>query len=149
MTDKVLRIRGHHLLCILGFRGRGYDRRFVQNMGTLVSTIRQDPDLTFVLTDRCDDICSACPHNTAGRCRKKPQGEDVAQKADRAVLGRLGLAPGERHTARQVYKSVAAKVRPVHVGREFCTACQWRELGFCKEGLRALREQEFFTCTAG
>ena len=51
-----MRIRAHHLLCILGFRGLGYDKRFVQNMERIVSAVRHNADLGLTLTDSCDDI---------------------------------------------------------------------------------------------
>ena len=51
-----MRIRGHHLPCILGFRGLDYDKRFVQNMEKIVSPVRHNADLGLTLTDHCDDI---------------------------------------------------------------------------------------------
>jgi len=144
MTDNPLSIRGHHLLCILGFRGLGYDQRFVKNMGRVVTILKERPDGELTLTDRCDDICSACPHDTDGRCGKRPGCEAVVQKADRAVLTRLGLRAGDRRTARQLYERVAAYVSLMDMERQLCLDCEWRELGFCKEGLRGLLRGEFF-----
>jgi len=144
MTDNPPTIRGHHLFCILGFRGLGYDRRFVKNMGGVVTILKERPDEELILTDRCDVICSACPHNTDGRCGKRPGCEAVVQKADRAVLTRLGLRVGDRRTARQVYQCVATRVSLMDIERGLCLDCEWRELGFCKEGFQGLLRGEFF-----
>lgn len=149
MRDKGFTIRGHHLLCMLGFRGLGYDERFVKNMSGIVAAIRRNADVTLALADRCDDICSTCPHNTEGRCGKKPGSEDTTRKFDRTVLARLGLLPGEELTAQSVYESVMEHVAPKDLEAELCTTCQWRGLGYCEEGLRALHAREFFVPMVG
>ena len=149
MRNKGFTVRGHHLLCISGFHGLGYDERFVENMSGIVAAIRRDADVTLALTDRCDDICSACPHSTEDRCGKKPGAADTTSRFDRTVLARLGLSPGEERTAQSVYESVMEHVAPRDLEAELCTACPWRGLGYCEAGLRALHAREFFVPMVG
>jgi len=148
MGEQMLSVRGHHLLCILGFRGRGYDQRFVQNMSRLVATIRENPHVIVVVGDHCDDICSACPYRADGCCRKKPHAEEALRKGDRAVLTRLALGPGDRREAGELYGCLAAHFGPADLERGPCVDCEWRELGFCKDGLEALQRGEFFAGAA-
>ena len=60
-------LRGHHLLCILGFRGLGYDEAFVANMTRVVGLIRKKPETVFTLTDSADILCATCPRCVNGR----------------------------------------------------------------------------------
>ena len=117
-------------------------------MGGLVSLIKQRPETRITTTDRCDDICAACPHNGGGRCSKRPQSEETVRRGDRAVLALLGLKAGIRSTARQVYGSVVAEVSATDMGRTLCAECEWRDHGFCEEGLHALKRGEFFSSSA-
>jgi len=89
-----LRIRAHHLLCILGFRGLGYSAAFVANMARIVRRVRGRPRSKLVLLDSADSICAACPRLRAGGvCRnEKVSARDRAK--DRAVPRRLGLKRG-------------------------------------------------------
>lgn len=50
MNDE-LRIRAHHVLCILGFRGEGYSREFVENMRRVVDIIRANPQAVIQIVD--------------------------------------------------------------------------------------------------
>lgn len=53
-------LRGHHLLCLKGFQGYGYDENFTKNMID-VNSKRKMENTTITLTNSPDDVCKACP----------------------------------------------------------------------------------------
>ena len=59
-----VRLRGHHFLCILTYRGYGYTPAFVKNMTEIVEAIGQGRKV--VLVEGPDDICSGL----TPECRK-------------------------------------------------------------------------------
>lgn len=140
----MLRIRGHHLLCILGFRGKGYDSAFVENMGRVADAIQSQPDLRLTVCDSCDDICGGCPHGRSNTCHKHQGAAAATRQMDRAVLSRLKLRKGETVTVNEAYQRVADRIEVEDIAHTFCTECEWRSLGFCDDGLRALKEGKFF-----
>ena len=143
-TSSPIKIRGHHLLCMPGFRGLGYNERFVRNLAGIVSAVRENPDVIISLTDGCDDICSACPHIADGRCHKQTDSDEKLKNIDRAFMERLGLKTGEELTARQVYQSITGEITTKDMEHEYCLNCEWWGLGFCRETLCLLKRGEFF-----
>ena len=76
-------LRGHHLLCLQGFQGYGYDENFVKNM-TEINRQRKLADTTIALTDSPDDICKSCPNLKDGICENQKQNERIKYQSDLA-----------------------------------------------------------------
>ena len=129
-----MQLRGHHLLCLLGFRGLGYSRRFVENMGKVAEVAFSQP-VDIKVVDHCDVICSACPHFTGERCHKKKGSASQVRRRDLKVIDKLGLQVGAEVPARELWARVRRSIAPRDL-RAVCTDCEWLELGHCAEGLR-------------
>ena len=69
-------LRGHHLLCLKGFQGYGYDENFTRNM-TEVNIKRKRENVTVSLVASPDDICCACPNLKDGICEDEIQNERI------------------------------------------------------------------------
>lgn len=139
MSTEIIKIRGHHLLCMLGFRGLGYSDDFVINMTQIVDCVLKQPDTMVELVDSCDEICSACPHSSDGICAKSKTSSAKIESKDIAILSYLGYTPGTRVKASDVYSKIALLLNPEDIGGRFCTRCSWRELGYCAKGLAELK----------
>ncbi|WJH32930.1 DUF1284 domain-containing protein [Paenibacillus sp. CC-CFT747] len=85
-----VKLRGHHLLCLLGYRGMGYSAEFCANMTSIYERLRQQPEQSVELVEGPDEICRAYPEDKTNHCR------GTVGNRDREVLLRLGLAPGWR-----------------------------------------------------
>ena len=70
-----IKLRGHHLLCLSGFQGYGYDEDFTQNMSD-INLKRKLSDTTVSLTDSPDDICAACPNLKGNICENELQNQE-------------------------------------------------------------------------
>ena len=138
-----LRIRGHHLLCLHGFRGLGYSPEFVANMQAVKDRLL-DPTLEVEVTVSPDDICAACPHLAAGGCSRKGDSEARISAKDSAVLRRLSLSAGDHLPAGTLFALVAERFsrqsRDPVAGQAgisgLCSSCKWYPLGWCEAGIR-------------
>jgi len=134
-----VRLRGHNLLCIQGFVGKGYSPGFVANMTRVVAALGDDAEVTVVAEP--DALCAACPHLAAGGCTLHGEGTEkgiVLQDGD--VLARLGLAAGQTVTWGEIRRRIRASVGPDDLP-SICGRCPWLPLGHCAAGLRRLRTE--------
>jgi hypothetical protein len=133
-----LRLRGHHIVCVFGFRGLGYSDAFVENMKAVVEAFFAC-DVGVQVGEHCDDICAACPHCVDGECRCREAAEAQVRENDRRVLDALGLKTDEVRPARALARLAAQSIDAAALER-LCNRCQWRPLGYCEDGLRRHRE---------
>ena len=130
-----MRLRAHHLLCILGFRGLGYDEKFIQGMERVIQKIKENSDLKIKLIEECDNICSACPFNIDGLCENEAVGgEEAVRRKDREVAERLELKEGEGYSIKEILNLIKKKIKPGDLPA-ICGDCPWLEMGYCEEGL--------------
>jgi hypothetical protein len=137
-----LKLRGHTLLCLQGFRGLGYNRPFVENLARIHKSLAEDGDLMIEVVDTPDAICSLCPHHAdaAGCTLNGPRGEVMIQTQDREVLTRLGLKSGERVQWRVILDRIRTSIREDDL-TTICGQCRWLSLGYCRSGIARLRER--------
>ncbi|MBE3593334.1 MAG: DUF1284 domain-containing protein [Thermoanaerobacter sp.] len=132
-----MEIRGHHFLCVLGFRGLGYDEKFVKNMDEIIRKLNNEQDMLIKVVDNVDNICSMCPNNVNGECTEEEYPGSVKGK-DRAVLKILGIEVGEAVW----YKDVVDKIKENMTEEKMmniCKDCEWFSLGYCLEGIKKLK----------
>lgn len=116
-------LRAHHLLCLKGFQGYGYDEKFTQNM-TEINFKRKQDETTVLLTDIADDICQSCPNLVNGICENQTQNEKITLM-DREVLKKLDF--------KKEYDSVELfdKIDEIFNSKEsvckICFNCLWHE----------------------
>ncbi len=131
-----IRLRGHHLLCLLGFRGMGYSEAFAANMAQVHTALRTHPESVVEITAGGDDLCACFPADQVDHCC-----ETTVSVRDAAVLQRLGLEPGNRLSWSEIWSRLQTAVEPADIGR-WCGTCPWRPLGVCEEGIRKMRASD-------
>ncbi|MEM2990951.1 MAG: DUF1284 domain-containing protein [Halobacteria archaeon] len=126
-------IRGHHLLCILGFKGIGYSAEFVENLRQIIALLKINPILKIVC--ECDSICARCPYIKNGRCNKYQRDLELEVKEmDLMVLGELNLKINTELSARHAFELVRRHVDKKDL-LEICRNCEFLKLKYCIEGL--------------
>jgi hypothetical protein len=123
-------LRGHHFLCILTYRGKGYSDAFVANMSAKVAAIRNGQPVQLV--EGPDDICNgftdacreACDHDCNARETSKM--DLLAAEAVSTLLGRPLMTPAPLAVAEIAALRVAYKQNTI---RTACADCTWKE--FC------------------
>ena len=136
-----LKIRAHHLLCLLGFRGLGYSDEFVAKMGKVAKELHSNSTLPITVLAECDAICASCPYNRDNQCRKKMGSESRVRKKDLEGLRRLGLVAGEQLPVARAWSRVRGRVTAQDL-TEICRECEWLGLGYCAKGLVRLRSEQ-------
>ncbi|MDR1665556.1 MAG: DUF1284 domain-containing protein, partial [Puniceicoccales bacterium] len=57
---EIFPLRPHHAVCLLGFRGKGYDEKFVEEMGKVWRSLKEGKGQVR-LVEGCDVLCKHCP----------------------------------------------------------------------------------------
>jgi hypothetical protein len=119
-TCTIVRLRAHHLLCILTFAGEGYSPAFVANMAAIVARIGSGEPIEVVAGP--DDICAPLAGSADAHCHES------------SVLGRdreaLSALPGDRPLV--LDRAAVAALRDQFAAgtiRGACAGCSW--FGLC------------------
>ena len=135
-----VRLRGHNLLCIQGFVGKGYSPEFVANMTRVVDALHANPQSEVRVVAEPDALCDVCPNLGRHGCELHgPGAERGIVFQDRDVLHRLGIADGEVLSWNAILERIRGAVGPEDLD-DICGACPWLPLGHCKEGLSKLTQ---------
>ncbi|GLG00281.1 hypothetical protein Alches_03200 [Alicyclobacillus hesperidum subsp. aegles] len=129
----MIRLRGHHLLCLLGYRGMGYSQDYVSNMTQIYETLRKNPETRIRLVAGPDDLCARFPVDKPYHCQNAS-----VHRRDAAVLARLGLKPSGWATWSEIQERIAQRVES-HDIHGLCKTCSWRTYGVCEEGIVLVR----------
>lgn len=122
-----VRIRAHHLLCMLTYVGKGYSEAFTKGYDEVVQRLNRGEDILLVAGP--DDICQPLLGDTDPHCfwntvteRDRLAADAVARLADRPIR------EGERFS---LDAAVIERMRVAfHAGstRQACHGCEWFDL---------------------
>jgi hypothetical protein len=118
-----LTLRGHHLLCLKGFQGYGYDENFVENMAD-VNSKRKLNETTISLTSKADDLCACCPNLKNGLCENEQQNKIIAGM-DGEVLKKLDSS--KEYNSIELFKKVDELFDTKESVSKICFNCKWSE----------------------
>ncbi|MFC0211473.1 DUF1284 domain-containing protein [Paenibacillus chartarius] len=132
--ERTVKLRGHHLLCMLGYRGMGYSPAYAENMSAVHERLRAKPGTEIELVAGPDDLCVCFPADKPYHCDA-----DSVHRKDALVLAHLGFKLGETMPWAEVLRRVAERVRPEHIP-QWCATCPWLSYGVCEEGVRIVKD---------
>ncbi|MFQ6051346.1 MAG: DUF1284 domain-containing protein [Candidatus Hydrothermarchaeota archaeon] len=125
-----MRLRAHHLLCLQGFRGKGYDARFTRTMKEIMNIIKLNPNLKVRVIDQCDIVCSICPWISDNRCMKEGvDREEEIREGDMEILRFLELPINTEMELKELFLLTRKKVPKLP---SICKRCEWLDRGVCK-----------------
>jgi hypothetical protein len=132
-----LRIRPHHLLCIMCFWGLGTDAPIAgDNLWEPLVAMRDNPDIEVELVEGACMVCPPCHGWDPERnicdtlCGLRDRLKDLN------TLQKLGLAPGDVRTARELYALIWERITDI---RQICgnmnpTVLEWNDCAGCRDG---------------
>ncbi|WP_152046014.1 DUF1284 domain-containing protein [Aureimonas psammosilenae] len=122
-----IRLRAHHLLCVLTYVGRGYTPAFTANYDAIAERLSQGEPITVI--DGPDDICRGWIDDPDAHCRlPRLHARDGAAASDLTVLLRRPVQPGLTLVPDA---SLLSHLRAAFAANEIrlaCAQCQWSDL---------------------
>lgn len=119
-----IRIRAHHILCMHGFQGLGYNKEFTANMAQIIEEIRKNPSSFIEIIVGVDSICENCPHKTSqGICNKESEFNNISDM-DSKILQKLDIKEGSILSS-SIIQSLAMNLSRQTVNK-ICGNCSWR-----------------------
>jgi len=141
-----IKLRGHTLLCLQGFRGEGYSPEFVSNMAAIHRMLNEDLDRQIEVIASPDTVCAACPHRQSSGCTLNgARSETEMVEQDHEVMRRLGLVAGDRLRYGDLLERIRKSVRGDDLP-SICGNCRWLPLGHCRDAIDQLRNQGPSSC---
>jgi hypothetical protein len=122
-----VRLRAHHLLCMLTYVGKGYSPAFVENYEAIAARLSAGEDI--VIVDGPDDICAPLLCGAQPHCL----GESVTERdrnAAQAVATLLAM-PVAAGTRLKPSASLLLRLRRAFAEgdiRAACAGCEWSGL---------------------
>jgi uncharacterized protein len=141
--DKMYQLRGHHLFCLVGFRGMGYSKEYIENMTYMHRNIRENPNTWIEIVDGPDQLCEKYPNSGKYHCE-----DQHIYKRDHEILEKLRLKIGQDVQWKEIEERIRRFVVPKDI-QHICQTCSWRSFGVCEEGIqdildhKGLRKVEF------
>ncbi|QKC84942.1 DUF1284 domain-containing protein [Mesorhizobium sp. NZP2077] len=122
-----IRLRAHHLLCLLTYVGKGYSPAFTANYDGIAERLSRGEDI--LLVSGPDDICAPLLDELEPHCL----GESVIERDRLAALdvGDLLARPIQAGVRLHLDGAILARMRQAFsVGgvRKACDGCEWNEL---------------------
>lgn len=137
----MIKLRGHHLLCVHGFQGMGYSKDFIKKMEEVVHFIRDESqDGLIQVEGKSDVLCKECPNLGEVGCQSSYNAEEKIRSMDNRVINYLGLKEGGIYMKSHLVQRTREKVSPEDLER-LCYECSWLRYGMCQEGIARLRNQ--------
>ncbi|WP_448949916.1 DUF1284 domain-containing protein [Labrys neptuniae] len=125
-----VRLRAHHLLCMLTYVGKGYSPGFVANFDAIAARLSEGEDILIVAGP--DDVCAPLLQDAASHCHEPriDQRDEFAIR-DVSALMRLPVRTGTRIALTPTMLARFRGAFAANLTRTACTGCEWS--GLCSE----------------
>lgn len=128
------KLRGHHLFCLLGYRGMGYSKEYVENMTSIHQILRSNPKTLVQLVNGPDQLCEKYPNSGDYHC----QDQNIYDR-DAVILERMGLKLNQILKWEDIEARVRKHVVPTDI-QSICETCSWRSYGVCEKGVERIHD---------
>ncbi|MDE7244531.1 MAG: DUF1284 domain-containing protein [Oscillospiraceae bacterium] len=122
MSDKPVRLRPHHGMCLAYFAGEGYSNTFTVHMQQVLDAL--SPETPVVLTTGADTVCAVCPNNSGGVCTA----QEKVMGYDKKVLDFCGLETDTPISFSDFTEQIQDRILTPGRRAAICLDCQWNDL---------------------
>lgn len=122
-----VRLRPHHLLCLLTYAGKGYSPAFVANYDRIAGRLSDGEDI--VIVEGPDEICAPLLDGDGPHCwRESVRDRDRRAADDVGQLLHMSIAEGTRlELPPALLRQMRAAFADGRV-RAACSGCEWFDL---------------------
>lgn len=124
LLKRIIKLRGHHLVCLHFFKGEGYNPEYVENLRGVLQRAETGEEIK--VSAGADDVCRMCPNLQGEMCSYAENAETGIREMDMAALALLGLRSGEEVLWFDLQKKL------LHIfpewARKYCKCCGWRSV---------------------
>ena len=124
-----IRLRAHHLLCLLTYVGKGYSPAFTANCDAIAERLSRREDEDILLVSGPDDVCAPLLDEPEPHCLRESAAErDRLAAADVEELLARPIRVGARL---DLDAAILARMRQAFSAglvRKACGGCEWNEL---------------------
>ena len=114
----MIKLRPHHIFCILNYEGKGYSKEFNDKMKELIKRLGEGEN--FELVFGADSLCAACPNLKNGVCET----EEKVRRYDKTTAELLGLY--EKQSLNQdIFNTAKERVLNPENFDSVCFDCEW------------------------
>lgn len=131
-----IQLRGHHIFCLLGYRGMGYSAAYTKNMTMIHQTLRQSPETLIEIIQGPDQLCAKFPKDQDYHC----QDQNIYER-DAHILTKLGLPIGLTIQWKDIEQRIRTNVVPDDIAH-VCETCSWRTYDYCQQGVQRMLDAE-------
>lgn len=122
-----IRLRAHHLLCLLTYVGKGYSPAFTVNYDAIAERLSRGEDI--LLVPGPDDVCAPVLDGPESHCRNESVVErDRLAARDVGDLLALPIQPGVRLDLDATRLERMRRAFSVGGVRKACDGCEWKDL---------------------
>ena len=122
-TDKALiKIRAHHLLCLQGFQGYGYNKNFTLGMKEILNVLKSNPSPNIQVVTEADEICGICPNLVDGECVDCLK----IKKMDINVIKTISLENNQIITFKKALQIIDKELSLESI-KTICEGCVWMD----------------------
>ncbi|MCL2116294.1 MAG: DUF1284 domain-containing protein [Methanobrevibacter sp.] len=135
--DHIIELRAHHLLCLQGYQGYGYDEKFKKNLEEKLHKLKNDKKIRVILKNSVDDLCKKCPNLKGNICvgdSKKlnslnqdtiAKNNEKVIKMDLSILKIAKLKKNKKYSFEYLLKIVNHEFSNINQVRKICKDCKW------------------------
>jgi len=122
INPELIRIRAHHLLCLQGFQGYGYNQEFTLRLGEIIQVLKSDPLGKIQIVTDADDICTNCPKLIGEQCVDHLK----IEKMDSIIIGSISLVENQVIPIKTALQIIDTELSSETI-KTVCEGCVWMD----------------------
>jgi hypothetical protein len=119
----MIRLRGHHLICLHFFSGEGYDNIFIDNLRNVMERTETEE---IEVCEEADEICEKCPYLKDNQCRYDEHSDEEIKKMDKAAVSLLEIDKGIKVGWHKIKRNIPEIFFQWYMDN--CNKCDWKQV---------------------